>query len=69
MAIDPRFLNTAKNRLEAVRRAGVGFAQTNPALSVGSAAAMLLAPTVFKNDNRGYFQTAAVTTPLLAAGT
>jgi len=69
MAIDPRFLNISKDRLSAVRRAGMQFVQQNHKLSLGSAGAMLLAPAIYKNDNRGYFQTAAITTPLIAAGT
>lgn len=30
--------------------------------------AALLAPMLFDNDERGYFQTSLITTPLLAAG-
>jgi hypothetical protein len=67
MAIDTRFLKTAKDKTVAAARAGMQFAQENPALSLGSAAAMLIAPAIFKNDQRGYKQTAAITTPLIAA--
>ena len=67
MPIDTRFLNSAKDKLTAAARAGRQFVRENARLSIGSAAAMLVAPAVFKNDNRGYMQTATITTPLITA--
>ena len=64
MPIDTRFLQSAKDKAQAARRAGLQFVRENPGLSIGSGAAMLLAPAIFSNDNRGYFQTAAVTRSL-----
>lgn len=69
MSIDTRFLQSAPDKVKAAARSGMQFVRENPRLSMGSAAAMLLAPAVFKNDQRGYMQTAAVTTPLITAGT
>lgn len=67
MPIDTRFLQSAKDKVQAAARSGMQFARENPRLSLGSGAAMLVAPAVFSNDQRGYMQTAAVTTPLIGA--
>jgi hypothetical protein len=69
MSIDTRFLQSAKDKVQATARSGMQFARENPRLSLGSAAAMLVAPAVFSNDQRGYLQTATVTTPLISAAT
>lgn len=45
-----------------------GFGKYSTAAAIGAGAAALAAPALFKTDDRGYARTAAVTTPLIAAG-
>ncbi len=68
MPIDTRFLKSVKDKVTAASRSGLQFINENPRLSLGSGAAMLIAPAIFSNDQRGYLQTSTVTTPLIAAG-
>ena len=54
----------------AIRGAGAtlrGFSRTNPEFAIGTAVAALVAPMFLSDENRGYFQTATLTTPIIAA--
>ena len=68
MPIDTRFLKQAKDQAGALKRSGIQFVKGNPRTATSAAAAMLLAPLLLKNDNQNYAQTAAFTSPLIAAG-
>ena len=42
--------------------------ERRPRMGVGALGAGLVAPLLFENDERGYFQTSLITTPLISAG-
>lgn len=44
------------------------WAEVNPRLFLSAGAAALVAPLFLKNDERGYFSTATLTTPVITAG-
>jgi hypothetical protein len=67
MPIDTRFINSAKDRFNAIKRSGIQYAKQHPRASTSAAAAALLAPLLLQNENRDYTQTAAFTTPLIGA--
>lgn len=55
------------NAIGETRSAMKLFVSTSPKYAIGTAAAALLAPIFLSNDNRGYLQTAALTTPAITA--
>jgi hypothetical protein len=60
-------LNSLNEGVDGVR-AWANLSLLHSRVGMGAGIAMLAAPLFLKNDERGYFQTAAMTTPLIAAG-
>ena len=67
-------MNTPSSITESIRSSLLGaherlfsWAERNPILFKGAGASMLLAPLFLKNDERGYVNTALLTTPIITA--